>query len=440
MGTNALSSADLLQRQRETRRRACVAAVLDGMSMAEAARQFNIHRETVSRWMDAYRTGGDQALAFKPLGPRNRRPKPPVAGNDPRLNHWRDEKEKRRKQTVAAILGGMSQADAAKSFGVRPSAVSRWMNKVRIGGPSALNTMPAGLFKPLPAIAVEDLPSENDVPQSILEGFCLLALQNDLSVRQTGIVLGVARETICQWSGISKADIDLEGADLSILQTREFPALTYSSLTRTQKEWVRKQAVLAARDGLNLDLIAKAFGVSRGIVARWLQLVREGGGLHALAYRPAQRKPKPPLPRIRKRDARKLSAQAQEKQRILVAQLVVETGISIAQAARQHGVQPCSVSDWVRRYRAGGEAALAAQAVGRKKEEKTVLKDLTHVRRREEHAKTRQMCIEAVLDGMRQVDAARLFGFSKHTVNVWMRQHREEVAVKTRRPSRAKTR
>jgi transposase len=43
-----------------------------------------------------------------------------------------------RKRAVQAVLGGMSQAEAARVFGVHPNAVNRWVNRYRQGGWAAL--------------------------------------------------------------------------------------------------------------------------------------------------------------------------------------------------------------------------------------------------------------------------------------------------------------
>jgi transposase len=44
-----------------------------------------------------------------------------------------------RKRAVQAVLGGMTQAEAARVFGVHPNAVNRWMQRYRQGGWAALS-------------------------------------------------------------------------------------------------------------------------------------------------------------------------------------------------------------------------------------------------------------------------------------------------------------
>jgi transposase len=44
-----------------------------------------------------------------------------------------------RKRAVQAVLDGMTQADAARVFGVHPNAVNRWMQRYRDGGWAALS-------------------------------------------------------------------------------------------------------------------------------------------------------------------------------------------------------------------------------------------------------------------------------------------------------------
>ncbi len=39
-----------------------------------------------------------------------------------------------RKRAVQAVLDGMTQAEAARVFGVHPNAVNRWMKQYRQGG------------------------------------------------------------------------------------------------------------------------------------------------------------------------------------------------------------------------------------------------------------------------------------------------------------------
>jgi transposase-like protein len=44
-----------------------------------------------------------------------------------------------RKRAVQAVLGGMTQAQAARVFGVHPNAVNRWIKRYRQGGWAALS-------------------------------------------------------------------------------------------------------------------------------------------------------------------------------------------------------------------------------------------------------------------------------------------------------------
>jgi transposase-like protein len=44
-----------------------------------------------------------------------------------------------RKRAVQAVLDGMTQAQAARVFGVHPNAVGRWMQRYRDGGFAALS-------------------------------------------------------------------------------------------------------------------------------------------------------------------------------------------------------------------------------------------------------------------------------------------------------------
>src|SRR6266496_4540746 len=44
-----------------------------------------------------------------------------------------------RKRAVQAVLDGMTQAEAARVFGVHPNAVNRWMKQYRQGGWDALS-------------------------------------------------------------------------------------------------------------------------------------------------------------------------------------------------------------------------------------------------------------------------------------------------------------
>ena len=52
--------------------------------------------------------------------------------------------EKMRQRAVKAVLGGMSQVDAAKTFGVTRQAVGKWMVSHRRGGSKALRARTKG--------------------------------------------------------------------------------------------------------------------------------------------------------------------------------------------------------------------------------------------------------------------------------------------------------
>ena len=64
-------------------------------------------------------------------------------------------------------------------------------------------------------------------------------------------------------------------------------------------------------------------------------------------------------------DARSLSPQAQQALRKRAVAAVVKQGRSQKQVAQELGVTPTAVNQWVQRYRAQGEAALAARKQGR---------------------------------------------------------------------------
>jgi transposase len=57
-----------------------------------------------------------------------------------------------RERAVAAVLGGLSRAEAARRFGVRRQAVSRWVARARRDGPAALAARRRGQ-KPRPLLA-----------------------------------------------------------------------------------------------------------------------------------------------------------------------------------------------------------------------------------------------------------------------------------------------
>lgn len=66
-------------------------------------------------------------------------------------------------------------------------------------------------------------------------------------------------------------------------------------------------------------------------------------------------------------DARSFSADAKEALRRRAVHAVVEQGRTRREMAHLLGVTPQAVGKWVQAYRAGGEAALAAQPQGRPK-------------------------------------------------------------------------
>src|SRR4051794_18252118 len=70
--------------QQALRERVVHAVTAEGLSIAEAARSFGVHRSTASGWYNAYRRGGAAALAAKARG---RRPAPLLtAGQEARLS------------------------------------------------------------------------------------------------------------------------------------------------------------------------------------------------------------------------------------------------------------------------------------------------------------------------------------------------------------------
>ena len=395
-----------VQQAREARRRQCVAAVVGGMSQAEAARQFGVHPDTVLRWMILYRTGADVALRAKPLGPRKKKPLPPLSKNDPRFHHWKDEDEKRRKQCVTAILGGMSQEEAAHQFGVAPSIVSRWMAKVRIGGPAALATRTPGLSKPLPPLDGEEISLLEGLGEEKSRWLCTRAVKNGLTIPQTGFAFGIARATIHEW---------VDG-----LPDAQTPLMAFSGEDRLR---LRQRCVLAVREGLTQPIAAQAFGVSRTTVALWLHKVRAEGWA-ALEAKTPQRPSQKKLPRSKKKDARRLSARQKEKLRKQCVALV-EGGMPMAAAARKLGIHSSSAFAWMKDYREGGEAALKAKPLGRKTKPETLEKTAARLRRKEKWTQVRLACVAAVQNGASHKEAARRFGVDRGSVRKWVRQARE---------------
>ncbi len=78
----------------ERRRRLAVQRVLEGMKQTDVAAFLGVTPRTVSRWMSAYRAGGDDAIKIKP-----------IPGRPPKLS-------KRQEQTVCGWL-----AKSPKAFG-----------------------------------------------------------------------------------------------------------------------------------------------------------------------------------------------------------------------------------------------------------------------------------------------------------------------------------
>ena len=72
-------------------------------------------------------------------------------------------------------------------------------------------------------------------------------------------------------------------------------------------------------------------------------------------------------------DARRWSQAEQERVRQVAVRAVLEQGLSQRQAARLVGVNEDTVGKWVRRFRAGGEAAIARGRRGRRPQEQLVL-------------------------------------------------------------------
>lgn len=67
-------------------------------------------------------------------------------------------------------------------------------------------------------------------------------------------------------------------------------------------------------------------------------------------------------------DARRLSPEAQQALRRRAVSAVVDDGLSQGEVAKRFGVSRAAVNQWVQRYRAQGEQALAAQKRGRPSE------------------------------------------------------------------------
>ena len=65
--TPKLTAAD-----KEARRKLAIRKVLDGRTQADVADFLGVHPVTVAKWMTAYRAGGDDALAAKPVPGRPR--------------------------------------------------------------------------------------------------------------------------------------------------------------------------------------------------------------------------------------------------------------------------------------------------------------------------------------------------------------------------------
>lgn len=64
--------AKLTAADKEARRKLAIRKVLDGRTQADVADFLGVHPVTVAKWMAAYRTGGDEAVAAKPIPGRPR--------------------------------------------------------------------------------------------------------------------------------------------------------------------------------------------------------------------------------------------------------------------------------------------------------------------------------------------------------------------------------
>ena len=58
--------------EKEARRRLAIRKVLDGRTQADVADFLGVHPVTVAKWLKAYRDGGEQAVAAKPVPGRPR--------------------------------------------------------------------------------------------------------------------------------------------------------------------------------------------------------------------------------------------------------------------------------------------------------------------------------------------------------------------------------
>jgi transposase len=79
-------------------RNRAIRAVLDGLTQAEAARVFGVHRNAVNRWVKRYRQGGWEGLAERRRG---RRP-----GEQPALSE-------RQQQEVMALVRDATRISSA---------------------------------------------------------------------------------------------------------------------------------------------------------------------------------------------------------------------------------------------------------------------------------------------------------------------------------------
>lgn len=66
------ASPKLTSAEKEARRRLAIRKVLDGRTQADVADFLGVHPVTVAKWMRAYRSGGDAAVAAKPVPGRPR--------------------------------------------------------------------------------------------------------------------------------------------------------------------------------------------------------------------------------------------------------------------------------------------------------------------------------------------------------------------------------
>ena len=78
-----------------------------------------------------------------------------------------EAQEALRKRAVQAVLGGMKQTAAARTFGVARGTVARWTGQYRQGGEAALNQRPQGR-PPAPKLTGE----QEAAVVALIEGHC----------------------------------------------------------------------------------------------------------------------------------------------------------------------------------------------------------------------------------------------------------------------------